>query len=298
MRKHIVLLKTLCILFFIMVQINLNAQINRVKYNLKGNLYTYYALSRDSATHISVTGPGKLKITTHARFTTDSPDSLSYAVVYYIDNTDIKLLSVKNVFRAGKDVYIQSIDDRPSTSKTHTLKVDTGAHIFSFYMLNKTPQIDLHYKFVPDSVVEWKDKPSLTDTSEISIKIDKSSTKSYYRFSAEQPQKFKVKGPTSLRVLTRLEYSYTMQGLISYMVSVKRNDTIIGTFKLEANPSQEAQYESDKKLIPGTLEEFFLEVPAGENYYEFSLLDKKYTALIRVSKGSKVKRKDDKNNIP
>lgn len=283
---------------FIVFQINLNAQINRVRYNLKGNLYTYYALSRDSATHINVTGPGKLKLTTHARFTNDSPDSLSYAIVYYIDNADIKLLTAKKVSRAGKEVYIQSVDERPSTSKIYTIKVDTGAHDYSFYMLNISPQVDLHYKYVPDSVVEWKDKPSLTDTSEISIKIDKSSTKPYYRFSAEQPQKFKVKGPTSLRVLTRLEYSYTMQGLISYMVSVKRNDTIIGSFKLEANPSQEAQYANDKKLIPGTLEEFFIEVPAGENYYEFTLLDKKYTALIRVSKGSKVKRKEDKNNIP
>ncbi len=296
MRKNTILLKMFCILLFTMFQINLNAQLNRVKYNYKGNLYTYYALSRDSATHISVTGPGKLKITTHARFTSESPDSLSYTVVYYIDNTDVKLFNAKKVIRAGKDVFIQSIDDMPSTPKKYIIKVEPGVHDYNFLMLNISPQVDLRYKFVPDSVVEWKDKFSLTDTSEINIRIDKSSTKPYYRFSADNPQKFKVKGPTTLRVLTRLEYNYSMQGFISYLVSVKRNDTIADTYKLEGKPSQEAQYTNDKKLIPGTLEEFFLDVPAGDNYYEFTLLDKKLTALIRVSKGSKVLKKEDKSD--
>jgi len=288
MKKNIVLIHTLCFTLLILFQLNLSAQINRVKYNIKGNLLTFYVLSRDSATHISVKGPGKLTLTTIARFANDSPDSLSYSVVYQIDNTDVKVFTANKVPRAGKDVYIQSAGERPSIVKTFYVKVNPGVHDYNFLMLNKSPQVDLRYKFVPDSVIEWNDKPSLNDTSQVDIKIDRLSTKSYYRFSADSPQKFTVKGPTSLRVLTRLEFNYTMQGLISYRVSVKRNDTIIGTYKLDGYPSQEAQYTNNKKLIPGSLQEFILDVPAGENSFEFTLLDKKFTSLIRVSKGSRV----------
>jgi hypothetical protein len=295
MRKNTVLLNTFCFIMLILSQLNLSAQINRVKYNIKGNLMTFYVLSRDSATHISVKGPGKLTLTTFARFTSDSPDSLSYTVVYQIDNTDVKVFTANKVSKAGKDVYIQSVGERPSIVKTFSVKVNPGVHDYNFLMLNKSPQVDLRYKFVPDSVIEWNDKPSLNDTSEVDIKIDRSSTKSYYRFSAESPQKFTVKGPTSLRVLTRLEFNYTMQGLISYRVCVKRNDTIIGTYKLDGYPSQEAQYTNNKKLIPGSLQEFYLEVPAGDNSYEFTLMDKKFTSLIRVSKGSRVLNTDDIN---
>jgi hypothetical protein len=293
MKKNTVLLNTSCFILLILSQLNLSAQMNRVKYNVKGNLLTYYALSRDSATHISIKGPGKLTLTTYARFTRDSPDSLSYTVVYQIDNSDVKVFTAKKVIRAGRDVYIQAIDDKPSTVKTFSIKVNPGVHDYDFLMLYKSPQVDLRYKFVPDSVIEWKDKSSLNDSSQVDIKIDKLSTKPYYRFSAESPQKFKVKGPTSLRVITRLEFNYTMQGLISYRVSVKRNDTIIGIYKLEGFPSQEAQYASNKKLIPGSLQEFFLDVPAGDNFYEFTLLDKKFTSLIRVSKGSRVLNTND-----
>ncbi|MEI6851437.1 MAG: hypothetical protein WCL06_01290 [Bacteroidota bacterium] len=293
MKKKAALLNTFSFILLILFQLNLYAQMNRVKYNIKGNLLTYYALSRDSATHISVKGPGKLTLTTFARFTRESPDSISYTVVYKIDNTDVRAFTANKVIRAGRDVYIQAVEDKPSTVKTFSIKVKPGVHDYDFLMLYKSPQVDLRYKFVPDSVIEWKDKSSLNDSSQVDIKIDKLSTKSYYRFSAESPQTFKVKGPTSLRVITRLEFNYTMQGLISYRVSVKRNDTIIGTYKLEGFPSQEAQYANNRKLIPGSVQEFFLDVPAGDNSYEFTLLDKKFTSLIRVSKGSRVLNTED-----
>jgi hypothetical protein len=286
MRNSKIFLKVVCFLILILFQTNLNAQGNKVKYYVKGSFITYYALLPDSASHISVTGPGTLTITTRARFKSDSPDSLSYSILYQSDNK-IKIFTAKKVLRAGSDVYIKSIDDVPSTSKTFTIKVDPDVHDYSFLMLKESPQVDLHYKFVPDSVVEWKDVSSLNDTAEIKVKVDNSNAQSYYRFSLKSPQKFKITGPTSLRILTRLEYDYTMQGLVSYRVCVKRNDTIIGTYKLSGSPSVEAQYVNNKKLVPGTLEKIFLDVPAGDNYYEFTLLDKQFTSLVRVSKKKK-----------
>lgn len=284
MRKNTILLNSFCLIIFLFFQTNLNAQGKKVKYNVKGNVNTYYMLSNDTVTHFSVKGPGKLTITTRARFSNESSDSLSYSIVYQADKMKIKVYNVKKVVREGSDVFIQSITAVPSTSKTFTIKVGPGVHNYSFIMLNKSPQVDLHYKFVADSVVEWKDIYSLNDTSKVKIKADKSSIQSYYRFSSVFPQKFKVKGPASLRILTRLEYDYTMQGSISYCVSVKRNDTIIGTYKFEGIPSVEAQYLNDKKHVPGTLKKFFIKVPAGYNNYEFSLLDKQFTSLIRVSR--------------
>lgn len=282
MRNTKIIGNWVCILILVLFQANLFAQGNKIKYSVNGSLITYYALSKDSAFHISVTGPGKLSVTTRARFKSDSPDSLSYSVIYQADNK-IKVYTAKKVTRAANGIYIKSIDDVPSTSKTFSIKVDPDVHDFSFISLNESPQVDLHYKFVPDSVVEWKDVSSLNDTAKIKIKVDKSNPQSYYRFSSKNSQKFKIKGPTSIRILTRLEYDYTMQGLVSYRVGVKRNDTLISTYKLSGSPSVEAQYIDNKKLVPGTLEKIYLDVPAGDNYYEFTLLDKQFTSLVRVS---------------
>ncbi len=285
------ILKALYISILILVYFNLNAQDNKVKYNVNGKLVTYYALSQTDSLNISLSGPGKLTVTTRARFTNNSPDSLSYSILYQIDNVIIKVFTAKKVLREDSSVYIQSADDRPSTVKSFTIKIDPEVHNISFVMLNESPQVDLHYKFIPDSVPEWSDVKSLNDTTVITLMVDKGKDKSYYRLSSSSPQKFKVKGPTSLRVITRLEYDYAMQGLISYRIMVKRNDTVINTYKLEGNPSTLAQYADDNKHIPGTLEKFYLDVPPGENIYEFTLVNKHFTSLIRVSRQKIIKTK-------
>ncbi len=284
MRKNFFLIKAFCLITVVFFQINLNAQINKVKYNINGKNINYYALSRDSMTHISVKGPGKLTITTRTRFTSITTDSLSYGIVYVCDDKKLKVHKVKKVGRDGSKVTIPSSTDVPSTPKSFTIKVDPEIHDYSFVMLDKSPQVDLIYKFVTEAAPKWKELSPLADTTTIKIKVDSSNIQSYYKLSSTHPQKFKVKGPSSLRVFTRLEYNYSMQGELSYRVMVKRNDTIIGTFKLSTKPSVEAQYIKDKKHIPGTLEKFYLEVPSGDNSYEFVLLDKHFTSLIRVSR--------------
>ena len=131
MKKNTILIKAFCIVILIFIQINLNAQKNKVIYNFNGKLATYYALSRDSLTHISVTGPGNLTIITRARFTSNSTDSLSYSIVYVCDNTKLKVHKVKNVVREVSKVVVQSTDDVPSTSKSFTIKVNPEIEIGS-----------------------------------------------------------------------------------------------------------------------------------------------------------------------
>jgi hypothetical protein len=276
--------KIILIIILLVAYIHIYAQDNKVIYSINGKPITYYALSRDSVTNIKVTGPGKLTITTRARFKSNSQDSLSYTIVYQIDNMKIKIFTVKKVFREDDKVDIQSSDDVPSTSKSFSIDIDPDVHNFDFIMLKSDPQVDLHYKFVPDSVPEWRDLQTMTDTTKIYLKVGDESIQNYYRISYNTTQKYSVKGPTSLRILTRLEYDYTMQGQVSYRIQVKRNDTILNTYKLFATPSTESQYLFDKKHIPGTLEKFYLDVPAGENNYEFNILDKQFTSLIRISK--------------
>jgi hypothetical protein len=284
MRNNKILFLIVFPAFIVLAHEKLNGQENRIKYNINGNLSTYYSLSHDSLTHMTINGPGNLTVSSRARFKDKSPDSLSFGVLYQIDNVKINLFNAKKVVRMGTNSFIQSSNDKPSTSRTFSLKIAPEVHDVAFSMLRTSPQVDILVKFIPDSIPDWMDIKPDKDTVKIKLKADKSNPQNYYQLSASKPQKFKVTGPTTLRVLTRLEYNYTMQGIISYRVRVARNDTIIGTFKLSGNPSSEAQYVNKKKFIPGTLGKFFLKAPSGSNNYEFSLLDKRFNSLIRVSK--------------
>jgi hypothetical protein len=276
--------KILLLVFFVGFSLSLEAQNNVVKYLIKGKPVTYYALSRDSIQTIKVTGPGKLTITTRARFKEDSPDSISYSVVYQIDNVKMKIFSAKKVVRDGTKADIVSTNDIPSTSRSFTIDIDPDVHKIDLLMLKSEPQVDFQYKYSPDSVPDWNDIETITDTTRVFLRVDSEEVKDYYRVFYDAPQKFKVTGPTSLRILTRLEYNYTMQGQVSYRIQVTRNDTIVKTYKLTAMPSKETEYVFDKKHVPGTLEKIYIDVPPGENNYEFRILDKQFTSLIRISR--------------
>ncbi len=276
---------------FVLNSIHIEAQNNVIKYSVNGKPITYYSLSRDSVQNIKVNGPGKLTISTRARFKKDSPDSLSYTIVYQIDNVKMKIFSVKKVFRENDKVDILSSDDIPSISKSFTIDIDPDVHNIQLLMLKADPQVDMRYKFAPDSVPDWNDLQTITDTTKVFLKVDSESVKDYYRITYDTPRKFKVTGPTSLRILTRLEYNYTMQGQVSYRIQVTRNDSVVNTFKLTAMPSKDTEYIFDKKHVPGTLGKFYIDVPAGENNYEFRILDKQFTSLLRISRQKNKKEK-------
>jgi hypothetical protein len=150
MRKNTILFGAFCIAALMFCQITLQAQENKVKYSVNGKILTYFALSRDSLTHISVSGPGKLTIITRARFSKNSPDSLSYGIVYVCDNTKLKVYKVKKAARDTSNVVIQSSTEAPTVAKSFTIKVDPDIHEYSFVMQNESPQVDLRYKFVSE----------------------------------------------------------------------------------------------------------------------------------------------------
>ena len=282
--------KAIFVCLIALINLNLQAQEKKVKYHIDGKEVTYYTLSHIDSLRVPVNGPGKLTVTTRAHFTSNSPDSLSYSLIYQIDKEKIAVYKAKKVIREDTSVSIESSGDRPSTLKTFTIKIDPDVHSVSFLMLKDSPQVDLHYKYIRDEVPDWKDVKPVNDTVTIGLMVDKGKDKSYYRLSAASSKKFKVKGPTYLRVITRLEYDYTMQGMVSYRIQVKRNDTMPETFKLSAKPSSQVKYIDDGKHIPGSLEKFYLDVPPGEHTFEFSMVNKHFTALIRVSKQKPTKK--------
>ncbi len=153
MRKHKILFLAAFFAVIVIPQKELNAQANRIKYSINGNLSAYYSLSNDSLTHITVNGPGKLTVISRARFKDKSPDTLSYKIVYQIDNVKINLFNAQKVVRLGTNSFIQSSNERPSTSRTFMLKIAPEVHDVAFSMLRATPQVDILCKFIPDSKI-------------------------------------------------------------------------------------------------------------------------------------------------
>lgn len=278
--------------FLLFPQKNTDTRPGRVKYNIDGKFYNYRVLNSDDYTYIKVNGPGELTVTFRARLNGNDARRTNFDVVYVVDSTKVRYFNVKDVLPLKGASYIQSSNAKPSESGVLVLKIKPDAQLIGFKMKHDSPQVDFRYKFVSDTVssYDWKNLKSKNDKNQVRLKsISKSVVQPYYGISSGKTQKFTVKGPSVMRVYSRLEYDYTMQGILSYRIQVKRDNEYIKTFKLSCTPSRETQYVDNKKFVPGTLQKFYIEVPRGTHIYEFITPDKHFSALIRVAKQEKKK---------
>jgi len=97
---------------------------------------------------------------------------------------------------------------------------------------------------------------------------------SYYRYSSAKPLKVRITGPTTLRVLNRVEFDYKMKGQLNYRVEVKEDRNVKNTYMLCTDRSDITRYKKDGKRTPGKAKEIVISVPSGTHTYEIITLDK------------------------
>jgi hypothetical protein len=243
----------------------------------------YYSLSAESASVISVKGPGNLKVLTRGRFIPSQGDKISYEIDYTIDGGEQVSAKMSDVIRSTKATYLNGTLGVPSDLKTIEIDLERGDHIIEFKLKGNTPPVAAQYAFTPTKEKKkvWVEFSPLQPSEPVDL-ITKETAVIYYRFSADKPVKVQVNGPTELRVLTRVEFQYQMQGRVNYRVQEKENDKVIRTYLLSSIRSDITEYKNNKELIPGKACEFVIDVPAGKHVYEIIPLDNdKKTLLVR-----------------
>jgi hypothetical protein len=90
-----------------------------------------------------------------------------------------------------------------------------------------------------------------------------------------------VVGPTTIKVVCRLDYDAMMMGEKSYRIKVHEDEQLKNTYAVTARPSSVAYYENQKGRIPGRGSNFFVSVPEGQHSYRFEFVDGRQTSLMR-----------------
>ncbi len=243
----------------------------------------YYSLNAENASVISVKGPGNLVVMTRGRFIPGQTDNINYELVYTLDGGESVSVKISNIKRSTKATYLNGTLGVPGDLQKLEIALERGDHIIEFRIKENAPPVAAQYAFTPTKEKKqvWVEYSPLQPSEPLDL-ITKETTAVYYRFSAEKPVKVQVNGPTELRVLTRLEFQYQMQGRIDYRVQEKENSRVMKTYLLSSVRSEITEYKDNKDLIPGKACEFVIDVPAGKHVYEIIPLDNdKKTLLVR-----------------
>jgi hypothetical protein len=253
----------------------------RVTTQISGKSASYYSLSADEVSMITLKGPGVLKVITRGRITPETGSVLSYELLYSVDGEPQQSKVFKNVSKSKMADYQKKSLGKPAESRSFEIELGRGDHSIDFLLQDKNIMVAARYIFKPAKVKKrkWISFNPVQPAEPVEL-ITRESVGTYYRCSSENPLVVEVIGPTVVRVLTRTENHYNMRGLINYRMQVLENGKVINTYLLGSRRSQVTVYADNNELVPGRACEFIIDVPKGVHTYQIMPLDKDKSTVL------------------
>ncbi|MCW8816759.1 MAG: hypothetical protein OQK52_02655 [Ignavibacteriaceae bacterium] len=247
-----------------------------------GKARTYYPLNYNHSTIVSVKGPGTLKVLTRERI--QSQNSLDYTVYYSINGEQKNKVNFNNIYRDKKASFKDSKLGFPGRAGIFSIELGRGENTIEFWRGNEKPLIDSRFLFTEtkEKKIKWVSMSPLFPNEPVSL-VTNEEVYTYYRYTETKPLRVKVTGPTTLRVLNRIENHYQMKGRIIYRIQVKEDKAVMNTYQLSSVRSDVTVYKKGCGKTPGKANEIVISVPGGTHLYQIRPLDKdKNSILARI----------------
>ncbi len=244
---------------------------------------SYYSLSRKYGTKIKVNGPGRITLYLRSSVVEGEKYSTPFTVKYTIDGKKVKVRKVKPIAVSVKSKIVRK-EGLISVVKKISFTIPPGKHFIDFIVLNNESRVYSKYYFEKFPEPQWKTQP-LTKKGEqvILVSTKKNKENIYYRISSEKGISIKAKEKTYLRIMFRAEFKAYMFSDNTLRLHIKENGKIIKTIQISSTRAKYSVYKHGGKLVPGTLNRFYMTVPKGNHEYEIVVADKSKTALVKIS---------------
>ena len=252
------------------------------KLEVSGKERLYWALSTKTTVTVKVKGPGSLKVITR-------PVVMGKEVVYsyQVLRDDQKRYHIARTARPGKNVKNPSrAGEVIGSDRSATFKIPEGEHTFAFSLPEGSSE-DVYARFL----VRGKNQlPANTDYiaflpqkygDEVRIFV-KEQEYIYHRCDANHPIDLERIGPTTIKVVSRLEFDPAMSGgRRPYRLQVLQGDKIIQTRAFKASLSGAASYVASSRNVIGRGDTFQIDVPAGRQRFRITTPDSDTSVLLR-----------------
>lgn len=103
----------------------------------------------------------------------------------------------------------------------------------------------------------------------------------YFECNSDYDLQIKTKGPNTLRILSRLEFTDSMGPQESYRIRVKEGSRVLGTYFFNSERSSVSQIIQKPEVVPGKWRSCEIEVPDGNHVFTIEVPDKKKNILTR-----------------
>ncbi|MCK4414115.1 MAG: hypothetical protein KAY32_11270 [Candidatus Eisenbacteria sp.] len=241
-----------------------------------GDDAAYYLLDPGHPITLSLRGPGKLRLLTRHLPRDGRTGKRCYTLL--VDRGGERVLEEPLLATQSRGATLCGSDGAPVGSSEETVvSFPAGRHRFRVTIEEPDKRVAVRF-FRERKVAETEYINFAPRGSERVCSLVRPSGNEYphYHFSAEQPLRLTVNGPTELIVRTRLDFAPDASGEAAYELEVFRCQGSDGDWELvetlsytsEPLSEEEGRYAACPEIIPGKSRRYDLEVPAGNWCYE------------------------------
>ena len=236
---------------------------------------------RDGGLEYSVKGPSRIEFI--SRYPVLKGKKKSHAFKYKI-LLDGDTISVNHRYKVQRTIKsVQHPKHNYTYSGNYFINLEDGAHTIKLI-----PFDEQKYPVLMRLITKEFESPS---KNKIFLKpmIHKSAVQlitgykkiDYFECNPGIPLQIEAKGKKVMRAVTRLQFSDKMGQEESYRLRVREGDKVIGTYYFSTERSSASQIEDRPDKVPGKWRSCEFHVPKGKHRYDFEVLGKEKSVLIR-----------------
>jgi hypothetical protein len=226
----------------------------------------YFRVTQQAPLTVAVEGPTRLRVITRAELVVGSPPVVSYRLrasegAKAIDELDTETSAAEDAAPAAGKAAL-------GKSRRMTLDVPAGRHSIAL-ALSGTAAVLVRLQTSAGKL----ESPMVSLTP---VAATRSVTVSegeklvtYYSVLPGQPVKLRVVGPTTLELLTRLDFDATMRGTQSYRLRLTERGTVLREAGFKTTKAATASYTNLADRTPSKFDR--LSVPLGDGSHEIAV---------------------------
>jgi hypothetical protein len=242
--------------------------VSQICLRVGGKEQSFYKLSAQKATELSVYGPGRLKVVTRHLPIKGKLSKRAYTLVVMRDGT--VALKKKITRGTSKVTLCKNKKTLAGAAIESFIKVPAGKHTYRVLVEESGKEVVARFYQEKRETVEARligFTPLEYDG--ICTLATKSGTGTpWFRATFAQPIRFGVQGPTELEIRTRLDLGPAVTGTVRYGIEILRNGKSDSVRSYSVTRDAKASYKDCPGVTPGESKLIRLSVPAGNWTYE------------------------------
>lgn len=260
----------------------------------KDKAQNYFQVSNRHATFYRPEGPGRLTLYFRSVIT-DAAQAGSYKVKLILDGVKVSVYEIP-ARKLSKKSRLRGSGEALSVAAKIKLRIPPGKHKLEVLGIN-LPGLTLMRAYHRDDPEPKWEKSSLVGAAEMiqlrSLKSEK--LIDYQRIEEGQSLHFDAAEKHYIRIFFRGEFKAHMFADNTVRIDLYQDGVLLRNIRISSQRTDAVVYADGGSLVPGTLNKFYFEVPAGMHHYEIEVADKRKSVLVRVSQAS-VKTKKRKSH--